>query len=555
MNKDRVENLVLSAFTNATPDLFDKIKADCEKKKGIEVEIKKQSVKTLITKRFLAYAATFVIVFGVLIATVILMLNNTPFSYVYIDVNPSFTISLNRYDKVISVYGNNRESKELIKERPKTNRELEDTVKDVISLVKENDYLTKDDNSILLSVSSEENEKENDLLLSIFDAVTSKNDDNTEYNIITQCCDKDDSTERKAKNNDTSVGKVCFVKEIASNTPYTFDNLISLRINDLANIIVDNNIKLKDSININGKISSDTIINKEKAVEIAFDNLNIEKGSADSYIELGSSSKTLVYIVTINYNKTNCVFKIDAHSGEIVEYVSFDGTVYENKKYLEKTQNTASNNRTNYDSNINSNPVNNSGDNDSLVQDESRAGRVPNQSPNDPKSSLEKNNDDENQTSDEKLPEIFTNSTCIYKKFPIMDVMISYTGTSIPFSTSFGETAEYYSKESYPYSMEESTGIVALICNKEQFYDFFSTYDNNYSDDFFEDNALVGFLYELRMDKNLVVKDILKNNNSLYFSTEIKDSGLSLPTPSLKYLMCTINKSDIIDITDIKTGF
>lgn len=91
----------------------------------------------------------------------------TPYSYVSLDVNPSFEFSINRFDRVLEVKAVNDDAKEMIQEiniEGLKNKEIRDAVKNVLTELKEQGYITEgEDGGVVVAASSKSEEKTNNL--------------------------------------------------------------------------------------------------------------------------------------------------------------------------------------------------------------------------------------------------------------------------------------------------------------------------------------------------------------------------------------------------------
>jgi hypothetical protein len=91
----------------------------------------------------------------------------TPYSYVSLDVNPSFEFSINRFDRVLEVKAVNDDAKEMIHEiniEGLKNKEIRDAVKNVLTELKEQGYITEgEDGGVVVAASSKSEEKTNNL--------------------------------------------------------------------------------------------------------------------------------------------------------------------------------------------------------------------------------------------------------------------------------------------------------------------------------------------------------------------------------------------------------
>ena len=99
----------------------------------------------------------------------------TPYSYVSLDVNPSFEFSINRFDRVLEVKAVNGDAEELVEEiniKGLKNKEIKDAVRNVLSELKNQGYITEgEEGGVVVATSSKSEEKTNDLATALKTAV------------------------------------------------------------------------------------------------------------------------------------------------------------------------------------------------------------------------------------------------------------------------------------------------------------------------------------------------------------------------------------------------
>ncbi|TWH78110.1 anti-sigma-I factor RsgI family protein [Sedimentibacter saalensis] len=99
----------------------------------------------------------------------------TPYSYVSLDVNPSFEFSINRFDRVLEVKAVNGDAEEMVKEMNIAglkNKEIKDAVRNVLTELKNQGYITEgEDGGVVVAASSKSEEKTNNLAAALKTAV------------------------------------------------------------------------------------------------------------------------------------------------------------------------------------------------------------------------------------------------------------------------------------------------------------------------------------------------------------------------------------------------
>lgn len=202
-------------------DAFDSIKADLQLKDStyvfLQSEIAKRSQKPKIFKfnRFVYVAITcvFLMVCGVKGYSFYF----EEISFVSIDINPSIELTLNRFDRVISVKAYNDDGKKIIKSLNVKNKSYNDALEILIN----NDIFKKyiNNNSyVSFAVQSNDIKKENTLLTEV---------QNSADNLITahhkgiqvNCSTVDDSIRQQAHGHGMSVGKYQAILELQEFNP------------------------------------------------------------------------------------------------------------------------------------------------------------------------------------------------------------------------------------------------------------------------------------------------------------------------------------------------
>lgn len=112
----------------------------------------------------------------------------TPYSYVSLDVNPSFEFSINRFDRVLEVKAVNGDAEEMIKEiniDGLKNKEIKDAVRNVLTELKNQGYITEgEDGGVVVAASSKSEEKTNNLAVALKTAVNEEVGKNKEKDSI-----------------------------------------------------------------------------------------------------------------------------------------------------------------------------------------------------------------------------------------------------------------------------------------------------------------------------------------------------------------------------------
>lgn len=126
-----------------------------------------------------------------------------------IDVNPSIEINLNKDNIVVSVLALNEDSKKIIEE-DYTKEKIEAVLTKIINNLKENDYLSEDNNAILINV-----ETKNEILSSLIEETTNKalSEQGIKSEVIIQSVEITEELKEIASKNNITISKTYYIQE------------------------------------------------------------------------------------------------------------------------------------------------------------------------------------------------------------------------------------------------------------------------------------------------------------------------------------------------------
>ena len=189
-------------------------------------------------KRFMPIAACFVFVF-ILIGGM-LGLGNENYQTVYIDVNPSIALNVNRFGKVSSVEYLNEEAEKALNSVKLKGLAAEDAFEKMIDAYDDAGYF-ENEAEIYISAVSEKN-KNYDKLLSKMQERAEKVKGERGYSINVNKLTAEDRTE--AKEYDISPGKYRVISEIIDKYPsYTVEDLKDKSMAELKDMLANDNGK------------------------------------------------------------------------------------------------------------------------------------------------------------------------------------------------------------------------------------------------------------------------------------------------------------------------
>ena len=345
MNNKKIEENLFQAIEASKPDQLAKILADSKKQKRNVVVIEQpQERNSFIPKLAFALAFVFAIITGGLIY------NNSQLNRIYttlfLDVNPSVEINLNKDDRVVNVKPLNEDGKTIIGTMDFRNSDLEVTVNALIGSMLRNGYLSDIKNSILVSVENNDQAKAETLQKQLSEEIDKLlKRDNMYGALITQTISNDPETDKMAKEYNISRGKARYIQKIINNTTHSFNELAQLNINDLNLISKDT-----DTVTNTGTPSEKGYIGKEKAIQIAYEKvkeyfpeamLANQSGNSDEYpavynlpastftaeVEMDYEKGIMVYEVEFKGYNFEHEVEINAVTGEVTDFsISVDKT-------------------------------------------------------------------------------------------------------------------------------------------------------------------------------------------------------------------------------------
>ena len=257
-----------------------------------------------------------------------------------IDVNPSLELKVNKQNEVREVVANNDDAKTVLQDMDLVGSDMNVAVNALIGSMVQLGYLDDLSNSILISVDGKNSEA---LRVELLDNLNIGDD----YSVVSQEI-KDNYSDLATEYN-ISEGKVQLINQvIASNPLHTFDELAGLSINEL-------NLLLGNTDNTVGSASEKAYIGRDNALAIAFNHAGVTDVDVTHYNIEMDYDYVIVYEIEFYYNNVEYDYKINALTGDIIEY-DRDG---EHHNVNNNTSNNSSTNNNGSSNNSSNNTTNN----------------------------------------------------------------------------------------------------------------------------------------------------------------------------------------------------
>ena len=243
-NEEKIENHIRSGinklFVNDGDKLWEK---PVEKANASDWFLDSSSSNYKKSKiiRFISLAAACLII----CVSTIFLYKNIPSASVYLDVNPSITLKVNYRNKVTKAIPCNDDAEKILKDMDLKGTDMDVAIYAIIGSMVKDGYLTKAQDSVLVSVYSADSNRADELKIAVTDIVSENLRDILEagevlsYQLDTDDVDDDDST----------PGKSAFIDDLEQKYPQLNDkNLDSMTIDEIIALLAENKLDYSDYI-------------------------------------------------------------------------------------------------------------------------------------------------------------------------------------------------------------------------------------------------------------------------------------------------------------------
>lgn len=236
-----------------------------------------------------------------------------------IDVNPSLVLELDENDVVQNVILNNEDAVIIIGDMDLVGVDYNVAINAIVGSMVANGYINELANSVLVSVNSQDDTKEIDLLQEIAQLVnTYLNNQSIDGSVITQPLDFDDEAENLADELGISEAKAELILDIVKIDPrLVVEDLALLSINDL-NLLLETKGYNMDDVDHIGSASDLGLITVEAAYQQALLALGVEDVNViKSEVELDTEDGIMIYEVKIETMTDEFKVLINATNGTV----------------------------------------------------------------------------------------------------------------------------------------------------------------------------------------------------------------------------------------------
>ena len=323
----KIEKRVNKAFTNATPNNFERVAQDCQRTPQQTAVRSRQSIFWKVSTCALA----FILVVAVLFGGISLNTQYASAATITLDVNPSVELKVNGKQRIVSAVAQNKDGEIILAgmEDDLKGCSLKVAVNAIIGSMFRNGYLSELTNSVLVSVDSDKSLYEQLVQTVTTEIEISLKGNAIDASVVSQWLTNDDAINALVAKYDISRGKAQLIHKIASqkdeegNALYTEEQLVALSVNELG--IILGNLGVED-VTQSGSSSEKAYIGTEQALQIALEKLGMEGLTAESEglnvrkNKVDFDDGVMVYEIEFVYGGYEYDVEIGAISGEVLSF-------------------------------------------------------------------------------------------------------------------------------------------------------------------------------------------------------------------------------------------
>ncbi len=307
-----IEEHLRQAINDTTPYILDDLMAEITEEPAPRRTPKRRWYKALA-----GCAAAMLIFVGVF---AVFNQDGGTFAVVDIDVNPSVELSIDKKGTVISADALNSDGEVLLADMDLKGSDVNVACNALIGSMLKNGYLTDLNNSVLISVSAEDEAKGIELEQELAGNINSYLDSTKVTGaIMGQYVRDDPDLKAFSEENDISLGKAWLIRNLmATNGRHmTEDSLLQLSTQELILLGQERNVASED---LYGKADTSRYIPQEEAIETALAKGGFTREQvSDLEVELDCEDGTIVYEVEFEVNGREYEYYITAETGSLIE--------------------------------------------------------------------------------------------------------------------------------------------------------------------------------------------------------------------------------------------
>ena len=325
IKKKELEKRLREEFEKITPNRRDELMEACRYEHQLKAEETPAEKRSFRLPGYAALAACAMIVL-VLVAVAFLLPNmggtlpdDSVYTVIYIDVNPSIELYVDDDLQVIDCRSSNRDGEELLNSVELNGTDIKEAIGTIVDAMQNAGYLSQGNNSMLVSV----DRSKKDLLVGVtgeMDAAIKTR--GLSCAVIGQSIAVDSELQKRAEENGVSVGKMYFAEKISRGA----EGFDAVAPSELANMSLDSLVAIYSSCEKDPAVFGDDVISGEsvqisrrEVIEAFFKAHGLEiDESAEVSVGLTVVDKRVAYIVVAEIGGVEFSAWIDCLSGEVI---------------------------------------------------------------------------------------------------------------------------------------------------------------------------------------------------------------------------------------------
>ena len=330
IDNNEIEKRLASALNAAAPDMLDELMAELDLNEkpeqsmreklayGEQDRYKKAFVRSKTFRALVSCAAAFILMIGGF--TVWKNANEKVLAVIDLDVNPSIELSINGKEKVVGATAINEDGKAILDGMDLKGSDVKTACNAIVGSMLTKGYLNDRSNSILLSVSSGDPAKGQEIETELSDYINSyANGSAVSTAVMGQYVDADDELKAFASKNGISAGKAGLIRSLLNTggTKMTEDALLSLSTQEL--IVLGQERKVSEDT-MYGEAYTGDYIGYESALATALSHAGLDSAQvSDAEVEMDCENGIIIYEVDFKYGGQEYEYEIAASTGEIIQ--------------------------------------------------------------------------------------------------------------------------------------------------------------------------------------------------------------------------------------------
>lgn len=330
MRADELKQKLTEELSDMAPNRLDDLLRACEESERAPrpAEVQPRPVKTPRPRRsiprLLAATAVFVLLLGGILGYRAMDASRC---IVTIDVNPSVSLTVNRFNRVKEVTPGNEDAQALLDGVDLTGMRLRSALEKLTALLMENDYLSGTENAVLASVENAAAGRAEALCKRVVDSVGERTKEKLfQPAVLCQQISGEHDLQSVAETLHVSVGKAALAEALAAQIESSSaERLSALSIRELLYLADAEGVALQNA-SMFGTVNRVGYCDHADAARIALANAGLSGTDApDATVTPDGRDGELVYIVCFGDEQQSYRYTISAKSGAVLDAVQTGG--------------------------------------------------------------------------------------------------------------------------------------------------------------------------------------------------------------------------------------